>query len=224
MAIDITEVEKRINSIVAQDPTSPTAGGDDWNLYLKYINISQGEWENAYDWSTLYKEVNTLSSTSTANATLSLPGDFKKLDGFLKICDETNATHEYSQILPHEKSQYNEVDKFFYILGYPGSFSMVINPGTHGSGASIYYSYYASAASLVSPSDVSMCPDPEYLVQRSVGYLWESRDDGRFPTAKEEADRILARMLESENVKGVSYNDKVKTCEESRYGWRIGRD
>lgn len=224
MAADVSELQKRIWSIVSQDSTAPTAGGDDWNLNLAYLNMSQNEWGEAYGWSTLFKEVNTMTSQATGNVTLSLPADYRKLDGFLKICDESTDAHEYPLIDPATKSQYNSLDKFCYSLGYPGSYYLVVNPGTHGSGASIFYSYWSSPASLASPTDVSMCPDPAYLVQRTVSYLWEARDDGRFPQSKAESEKILSRMLESEVTKGHSYDDRIKTQEETSFGFRIGRD
>lgn len=224
MAIDVTEIQKRINALVAQDPTSPTAGGTDWNLYLKYINMAQNDWQEAYGWPSLFKEVNMKASAATGNVTVDLPSDFRRFDGYLRICDEDNSDHEYPQIDPQKKSQYDETDKYFYVLGYPGSYHMVINPGTHGSGASIFYSYWSTGASLASPADVSLCPDPAFLVQRSVAYIWEARDDGRYVGAKAEAERILSRMLEFEETKGHSYDSRIQTIEESRYGFRVGRD
>ena len=111
------------------------------------------------------------------------------------------------------------------MVGNPSDgYTMVINPGSHGSGASIQFSYWATAGTLASGSDVSMCPDPNYLVERAAAYLWEAADDGRFQVALNESDRVLARMLEFENAKGYSYDDRVQTYEESKYGWRIGRD
>jgi hypothetical protein len=100
---------------------------------------------------------------------------------------------------------------------------MVINPMA-GSGASIFYSYTATANSLLSPTDVSMCPDPEFLIEKTKSLFWEARDDGRNVQAKNEADRILARMLEREMTKGHSYDDRVQTNEESHYGFRLGRN
>jgi hypothetical protein len=46
----------------------------------------------------------------------------------------------------------------------------------------------------------------------------------RFPLAKAEADKILARLLETENTPGEAYFDRVQTTEERRYSFRIGRD
>lgn len=222
MAVDLSELQKRINSILNEDPTEPTQGGSDWNLYLKYLNMAQQEWQESYEWPTLFKEVNTLTSQATGNVTLSLPSDFRKLDGYPKICDES-VTAEYPQIDPQKKSRFDSTQKYVYILGYPGSYSLIINP-MPGSGASIFYSYWATANSLVSPTDVSYCPDPNYLVYRTTAFLWEARDDGRFTQAKGESDKILARMLENEVTKGHSYDDRVMTREESRSSFVIGRD
>lgn len=224
MSLNVTELQKRINAIVQEDSDSPTAGGEDWNLYLKYLNMSQTEWQESYEWPSLYKEVNTMTSQSTGNVTVSMPSDFRKIDGFLKIVDGTNTTGTYSQIDPQKRDQFASTDKYFFVLGYPGSYSMVINPGTHSSGASIFYSYWANANSLASPTDVSMCPEPDYLVQRSIAYLWETRDDPRFVQAKTESSRILTRMLENELTKGHSYDDRIQTREEANFGFRLGRD
>lgn len=224
MSVNVSELMSRINSIVAQESTAPTAGGEDWNLYLKYLNLSQQEWQESYPWPSLYKEVSTLTSQSTGLATIDMPADLRKLSGFPIISWTDGGQYEYPQIDPQKRSMYGADDKYHYILGYPGAFKMVVNPASHGSGASIYYSYWAEAPSLASGDNVSLCPDPNYLVQKSVAYLWEARDDGRFPQAKAEAEKILSRMLEFEVSRGYSYDDRVDTVENSRYGFRIGRD
>jgi hypothetical protein len=221
MSTNISEIEKRINAICNEDPTSPTEGGTDWNLFLKYINMSQTEWQETYKWPSLYKEVNTMTSQSTGNVSISLPSDFRSFDGYLNIADGTNKL--YSQIDPDTINQYDSDDHYFYVLGYPGAYNMIVNP-MPVSGYSLSYSYWANAGSLASPTDVSMCPDPSYLVQRSVAYLWETRDDGRFVQAKNEAEKILARMLENELTRGRSYDNRVKSDNETRYGYVIGRD
>lgn len=222
MAINVNELTARMSALLQEDPDTPTAGGADWTLYLKYLNMAQHEWQEAYEWPSLYKEINTMTSQSTGNVTLSLPSDFRKADGFLKVSD--GGVGSYAQIDPERRDQYAASDKYFSILGYPGSYSMIINPGSHGSGVSLTYSYWANAASLVSPTDVSLCPDPAFLVQRAVAYLWEVRDDGRFPQAKGESDKIMARMLEYEMTRGHSYSNRIQTLEESSFGFRIGRD
>jgi hypothetical protein len=106
---------------------------------------------------------------------------------------------------------------------------MVVNPGTTSghleSGASIYVPYYAYPASLASPANQVSCPNPDYLVQGVIGDIWEAREDARFQQAKAEADMILKNMLEKEFTPNeASANDRVKTVEQTRYGFRLGRD
>ncbi len=225
MNLSLTELQNRLASSVDQSATAPTAASDDWNLRLKYFNMAQSEWAELYDWQALYKEYNTLTSTNTGNCTLSLPTDFRKFGSFPVI-----AGTEYSEVRPQGRGRYLSSDKYVSLYGNPYSgYSMFMHTGTAdgqvASGASVFVSYYASAVSLVTGSDVSMCPNPDYLVVRAKTYLWEAREDARFQTAKQEAEKILQRMLEFENVHSeASTNDRVRTVEETRYGFRIGRN
>lgn len=218
---DVQEIQNRISALVDQSSDSPTAGGDEWDLRLKYLNMAQREWAELYNWRALYKEYNTLTSTGSANASVTLPSDFRKIASYPKIDGD-----DFSEIRPEAKSQYDSTDEYFFIIGNPAdNYTMIFNPSDLSSGTSIYVPYYASPASLVSPADKSMCPDPDFLTQRSVALLWEAREDGRFPQAKAEADKRLARMLEMENTHtDASQDSRIQTELEYKYGFRIGRD
>ena len=85
MAVTVTELEKRMAAIVNQSPDAPTAGSDDWNLWLKFLNMSQDEFADAYPWKSLFKEYNSMTSNGSGSATISLPSDFRKLAGYPKI-------------------------------------------------------------------------------------------------------------------------------------------
>jgi len=220
---NVNDLQKKMASLLDQTSTVPTAGGDAWNLRLEYLNIAQRDWVESYGWPTLYKEINTLTSQSTGLVTISMPSDFRKIDGFLTIATSNNIVHEYPQILPEERSQYLSTDRYFYLLGDPSGYSMVVNPGIHGSGVSVAYSYWSNGATLASPTDQTMCPDPNFLMYQASYYYWAAIDDGRFQVAKFEAEKILVRMLEYETVRGVSYSDRIKTQEELK-GFRIGRN
>jgi hypothetical protein len=102
---------------------------------------------------------------------------------------------------------------------------MYIHANTLASGASVSFTYWASPASLASASDITECPDGSFLVQRTLYYLYKAREDGRFPEAKIESEKILARMIENENTLGQSHDDnRVQRWEESRFAFRLGRD
>ena len=221
---DVTDLQSRIASMVDQSDASPTAGGDTWDLRLKYLNRAQNKWAEAYDWSPLYKEVNTRTSQATSNTSIAMPSDFRKLAGYPKAATSGTDESSYSQIDPMTKGQYSASDKYCYELGNPSDgYTIVLHPGSLISGASIFYNYYANAGTLASPANVSMCPDPEYLVSEAVAQLWEAREDPRYPEMKSEADRRLGQMIENENVKGKGYDNKASMPEDTKYSFRWGK-
>lgn len=222
MALTVTEIQNRIASILDKSPSAPTEGGTDWNTRLKYMNMAEAEWAELYDWQALYKEYGTQTSTSTGNASITMPTDFRRLATYPVI--EGN---EYAEIRPQERGSKSVTDKYVYFMGNPlDGYTMVVNPGQLASGASITVPYYAGAGSLASGSSMSMIPDPNYLVQRTIAFHWESSGDERFPQAKAESDKIMQRLLERETVHSEAANDasRVRTTEESRLGFRLGRD
>lgn len=230
MALDVTEIQNRIAAMADVNSTAPDEGGNDWNLRLKYMNMAQAEFEQLYDWQVLYREFNTQTSTSTGNTSIVLPSDFRKIASFPRFTYDGTATDDFPEIRPQEKSRKLSTDKYFYLLHNASTSVMVVNTGSGGaqfaSGASIGITYYATAGSLVSGSDVSPIPDPNYLVQRSAAFLWEATGDDRFPQAKAKAEQILQRLLQRENVFSEAANDesRVRTTEEMRSSFRIGRD
>ncbi len=226
MAINVSELETRIAAIVNQSAEAPTEGSDDWNLWLKFLNIAQQEWAEAYPWKSLFKEYNALTSTSSGSATIALPSDFRKLAGYPKITADGTNTYEYPVIRPQTKEEYKATDHYAYVLGDPkAGYSLIVNPATLVSGASIYIPYISTPNSLLSPTDVSPCPNSDFLVDRAVALLWEARGDERFPQKRAEADKILARLLEMEGTTFDGEVDRrVRTVEETRYNFEWGRD
>lgn len=230
MAIDVNEIQKRIAVMADVTATAPQEGGNDWNLRLELMNMAQAEWEQLYDWQVLYREFNTQTSTITGNTSIVLPADFRKLASFPQFTYDGSDTRSFSEIRPQERGRYQATDRFFYLLHNASTSVMKVNVGTtngeFASGASIGISYYATAGSLVSGSDSSPIPDPNYLVQRTVAGLWEATGDDRFPQAKQKAEQILQRMLQRENVFSEAANDesRVRTIEETRNSFVIGRD
>jgi len=220
---DLTDLQTRLAAIVDQS-VSVTDGDTNWNLRLEYLNSAQKEWAETYPWKILIKESNSLTSIATSTATITMPSDFRKLAGYPKITE--SSTYKYPEIRLQEKDQYTSSDHYCYVLGNPDdSYYLIVNPPLTASGASIYIPYVSKPDDLSSASDVSPCPNPEFLVQRAAAILWESREDARFPQAKAQADKILARMLEFENTFfDQAERRRVKTVEETRYSFRLGRD
>lgn len=219
--LTLDELQGRIASVVDQDPETSNIDTDDYALRRTYLNMAQHEWQEAYDWQALYKEFNCLVSTSAANASIALPADFRRLASYPRIGGD-----DYAETRPQEASRFGPTDKRVEVLGNPGdAYTLRVYGTTLASGTSVTVPYYASAGSLSTSSDISMVPNADYLVKRAVAYVLEAREDGKFPQMKQEAERILSNMLERENVHGeASTFDRVRTVEETRFNFRMGRD
>lgn len=212
-------VQSKIAAVFDKNEDTADISTTDYALRKTYINMAQREWAETYDWQSLYRESALRVSTSTGNASVALPSDFRKMASYPRITYDGVSTENFPEIRPQDKSIYDSTDLYVYVMGDSNSGRvMFVNSPTLSTGASIQLSYYRSPASLVSPADVVMCPNPEYLVQRTLAYLWEADVDQRFPQAKSEADKILRQMLEYEQVPGEAQDNTVKTVERTRYG------
>ena len=223
--ISLDDIQSRVAAVVDRDEATANISTTDYSLRRMYINMAQHEWAEVWDWKSLYRENNSRISTSTGNASVALPADFRKLAAFPRITYDGSVTEFFPEIRPHEKSLYANTAKYVEILGDQNTgHVMFINAGTLASGASVMTPYYRSPASLVSPANVAMCPNPEYLAQRTLAYIWEANSDPRFQQAKVEAEKTLKRMIETEETYGESYVDEIKTAERKHFGFRWGRD
>lgn len=218
MRVTLDNVQSRIAAVLDQNEDTADISSADYSLRRTYINMAQREWSETYDWRSLYRESNLRVSTSTGNASVVLPREFRKLAAMPRITYDGSTTEFFPEIRPQEKHMYASTDLFVYVMGDQESeHIMFVNAGTLSSGASIMLPFYRSVVSLVSPTNVVMCPNPEYLVQRSLAYVWESQADERFPQAKQEADKILRQMLEHEQVYGEGYEDRIQTTERKNF-------
>lgn len=217
----VDEIQEQISSEIDQSSVAPTTSDTDWSIRLNLINRSLKDWADSYEWESLKKIYNGRISTSTGNASVSLPSNFKKIDGYVRIPD-----YDLQIVNPTENLLYTDTDKYANVLGNEvDGKTLHINAGTLASGASIQFTYYAFPASLTTTTQVSEIPDPTYLVQRTLYYLYKGREDGRFPEAKVESDRILARMIENENTKGWGEKDRrVHVYSHPFRDFRVGRD
>lgn len=223
--INVNEVMQRIAAMVDQTITTPTQGGSEWNLRLKYINMALDEWVEAYDWEAL-RSVIWPTINGVSQASVSLPADFSKTANFPRYYSGgVSGGEEWAEIKPHEAGLQATSDKYFYILGNRADgYTMVWNPGTIASGASLRIDYFSVPTALASPADVPPMEDPQFLVERTTAYILESRSDGRFQEMETKARETLLNMIDNENAKGFSHRNRVMTPEKLYYGFRVGRD
>ena len=225
MAYTVNDIQTWIANEIDQSESPATVGGTDWNIRMGAMNRSLIDWANSSEWSSLKKVHNGLISVS-GGASYVLPTDFSKLDGFPRITWDGTTTDEFSAVNPSKNSIYNDSDRFvnIFVNSRDGKV-MYIHSATLSSGASVQFTYWKSPQSLSTVSDIIEVPDPNFIVQRSLYYIYKGREDGRFPEAKVESDRVLARMIENENSQGLAYNDRrISNWNEERFNFRFGRD
>jgi hypothetical protein len=75
---------------------------------------------------------------------------------------------------------------------------------------------------LASGSQVSRCPDHNYLIQESLALYWQSKEDARFQDARAEADKLLSRMLEKMNSYGYGHAGNSVENVDDQSGLRWG--
>lgn len=217
--VSLDGVQGKVSAIYEENEKTSDISSADYSLRREFINMAQREWAETYDWKSLYREDNSVISTSTGNASVLLPTDFRKLAAEPRITFDGVTTEDFPEIRPQQRKMFASTDRYIYVLGDQNTgHVMFVNAEVLSSGASIMLPYYRSPASLVSPADIAMCPNPEYLVQRTLAYLWEAKSDARFPQAKVEADKILRQMLEFEQVYGEGYDDRIWTVERTTFG------
>jgi hypothetical protein len=224
-SLNVDEIQSSVAALVDQDADVTQISDSDYSLRLRYMNMALNEWSEAYDWDVLYKEYHTQTSNSSG-ATIVLPEDFRKLAGFPKVTHTGNQTDVFPEVLPYQDNQFNSTDLRVHMLGNPNSgYSMLVKGVALQSGASITIPYYMSPTSLASGAQVPEIPCGQFLFRRVIAYLWQGREDPRYPQAQMDADRELQNLIMFESTKGrASYDDTVKTVEQTRAQYRWGRD
>jgi len=224
MSWTLQDAQINIASEMDQSSSAPTEGGTDWMIRKNALNRALIDWENSSDWDSLKVFYNS-KVTVAGFATLGLPGNFKKLDGIPGITWDGSSHAKFQVIDPSTNHLYNDSDKFVNIFDNArDGKAMYIHSPTLASGASVQFTYYKSPQSLASAVDVIEVPDPTYVLQRALYYIYKGREDGRFPEAKVEADKILARMMENEASRGLAYRDRSIPNQLEQRGFKIGRD
>jgi len=220
----VNELQSKIATIIDHTVTAPGSSTDEFAWRLGFINRAYQEWATAYDWEALRKEV-FLGVTGVSQASISLPADFRKMamEPILYGDADINYAVSYPEIPPEDRKLYLDSDEYFYILGSRENQTMILNPATLASGASLLISYFSFPTSLVSSGDSTVISDPEFVVDRTIAYILQTRSDPRYQQIESSAREKLIQMVDNEKDKGLSMNNPVMTPEQ-RSGFRIGRD
>lgn len=226
MRLTVQDCMRRISATVNQEASEPSAGGAEYLLWLEYMNRSVEEWAESNDWESLRKTFwPTVSGIS--GATVGLPLDYKKLAGEVIVYGDTETGRQFPEIIEEQENLYSTTDRYVTTTGnIADGFAVVFHPGTLASGASVRIQYYAMPTSLASPAQVPLIDDPQFLVDRTIAYILESRSDARFQLQETKARDRLLTMIENANLnKYNSYAGSTPVIDTGRrVGFRMGRD
>lgn len=224
----IGEIFQHIGATVNQDPTQPADGSADFNLWLAFLNRAQIEWAEAYDWEELRK-VYYPSIQGATNATITLPADFRKLSAPILNYSVGIQDGQPWEEVPADRLQFKNTqsDRFFVETGDPfNGHYLQWYPATMASGASIAIPYYSMPTSLASATQFPVMPDSEFLAQRVIAYVLESRSDPRYQDEENKARERLMNMVENASLmKFNSYVNPIRIMTtENRRSFRLGRN
>src|SRR3990167_8511929 len=100
MGLNVTldDLEGKVAAIADQDEATANISAAVYSLRRAYLNMAQREWAETYDWRSLYREYNMVISTSTGNASVALPANFRKSAGFPQITYDGTTTLNFHEI------------------------------------------------------------------------------------------------------------------------------
>ena len=204
MAQTLQNILDDVASFIDQDTTLAT--GTELTIRVNFVNQALKEWSNAYQWKSL--RVTHSPSFSLSAISLGLPTNFKKL--MSPVYDMSKTTeNEYPEIRAWERFTKVSTDRYVYQSGDDASgYYLTINPALV-SGASIVLDYQSHASSMATLADICVCPQPQFVSRKVIGYILESRSDARFPQINAEADRLLLNMIEEENAASGGENNRT---------------
>lgn len=208
MSTTLEQILKNANAYVDLELSLPT--GDDLDVRINYAQRAVDEWASAYKWRQLKKTFYPL----TTGATVSLPSDFREFVGVPRQGQE-----DFPEIAPEDRESKVESDRYLYILGNRSAgYTAIINAFTSGATLSTTYQRYPS--NMATLSDVCEVPDPDFVTQKVISYVLQSRTDERFPIIEAEAKRLLSNMVGREMIVVPGGSNQQRRIGAS--AWRIG--
>lgn len=198
------------NSYLDLDASEPT--GDDLTVRINYAQQAVREWADFTRW----KELSTSYTAVATLGTISLPTNFKELEERPK--DANN--NYYPEIPLHERVNKSTGDKYSYIEGNEAQgFIMTFNG--LASLATLSLTYQRSPSNMATLSDVCEVPDDQFVVQKVISLVLQSRSDERFPIVEADAQRRLANMAGRAYYKTPGGGNQVPRTGSA--AWIIGR-
>lgn len=174
-----------INSNSYLDLAAELPAGDDLDVRIDYAKQAVREWADSYRW----KELSTPATIFATLGTISL-ANFKELEAV----PVDYWGNEYPEIRPADRTQKEVSDRYCYIegneaKGYIATFNAIASLAT------LSITYQRQPSNMATLTDVCEVPDDQFVVNKVVSLVLQSRSDERFPQVEANAQRLLANMI-----------------------------
>jgi hypothetical protein len=183
----LSEILIAANSFTDLEAVEPT--GTDLTTRTSYANQAVRDACSLYT----FPQFSTPYTVFASGATVSLPTDFRELESFPKWVYsgiETDIPIIKAGVLTTEP-------RYAYVLGNSLLGYNLVLSGISGATISILYQRYPTGFSTL--TSVCELPDPEYVKQKVISYVLQSRNDDRFLVIERDAQTRLANMVGREN-------------------------
>lgn len=183
----LSDILIAVNAYTDLEATLPT--GTDLTTRTSYANQAVKDATSLES----FPQFSTIYSVYATGATVTLPTDFREL--------EKSPTYQRSGVdvsIPVTQPGMLSDDIFnCFITGNPSTGYSMVFKGISGSTVSMVYQRYPTGFTTL--TSVCELPDPEYVKQKVISYVLQSRNDDRFMVAERDAQTRLNNMIGREN-------------------------
>lgn len=176
-----------VNSYTDLEAILPT--GTELTTRTSYANQAVKDAASLYT----FPQFSTPYEIYATGATVSLPTDFRELESFPKY----KSSGVDTDIPVYKPGVLQTESVYSYVLGNPSNGYDLILTGVSGATISMVYQRYPTGFTTL--TSVCELPDPEYVKQKVISYVLQSRNDDRFLVVERDAQTRLANMVGREN-------------------------
>lgn len=192
MSITLSQILTDANATLDLEASLPT--GDELTLRSNYANQAVRDASAVAQFSE-FSVIRDVATPATVTSLTTVPlgtYNFREFEAIPTILGDPN--DQYPQIKPRDRVQYDSSDKYCYVLGNPqeGYFGIFNNLTPNKTLALTMQRYPSGMATLTSVCEL---PDATYVTRKIESYVLYSRGDERFPTANNNAEKVLSNMV-----------------------------
>jgi len=196
-----------INSNSYLDLEAALPVGADLTVRIDYAQQAVREWADAYQW----KELKTPATLFVTNGTVSLL-NFKELEAI----PVDLLGNKYPEIDAADRVNQLPTDKYSYVTGNDAAGYLLTLNGLAAS-ATISITYQRQPSNMATLSDICEVPDDQFVGQKIISLVLQSRSDERFPQIEANAQRLLGNMIGRNMILNPGGENKVKRTGSAAY-------